>query len=138
MTRKITQTAAVTSMTAADYRKMNAPQTPTQKMQALGRMVKGKMNDTEAAYERHLLSRKLAGEILWYGFEPINIRQADNTFYKPDFFVQLASGQMEIHEVKGFFTDKARAKTKIAAELLPMFPFLICRLIKGKWDINEI
>jgi hypothetical protein len=39
-----------------------------------------------------------------------------------------ASGLMEMHEVKGFWQDDARAKIKIAADIFP-FRFIA---IKGK------
>jgi hypothetical protein len=94
---------------------------------------KPKMNKTEAAYARHLDALKFSGAVLWWGFEPVNIRLADNTFYRIDFMVQLASGEVQCHEVKGFWRDDARVKIKVAASLLP-FKFIACRLIKGAWE----
>lgn len=88
-------------------------------MQALGRLKTGQMNKTEAAYEATLRERMLAGEIAWYKFEGVKLRLADNTFYSPDFFVMLANGELEAHEVKGFWLDDARAKIKIAADIYP-------------------
>lgn len=82
-------------------------------------MKQGKMNKTESAYSRVLEMRKAAGEVLWYKFEGLKFRLADNTFYTPDFAVMLVGGQIELHEVKGFWTDDARAKTKIAADMYP-------------------
>lgn len=70
-------------------------------IQALGRLKTGQMNKTESAYCQHLEQRKRAGEIAWYRFEGIKLRLADNTFYTPDFAVMLATGEMELHEVKG-------------------------------------
>ncbi|HHU8883863.1 TPA: DUF1064 domain-containing protein, partial [Escherichia coli] len=52
-------------------------------MQALGRLKTGQMNKTESAYCQHLELRKRAGEIVWYRFEGIKLRLADNTFYTP-------------------------------------------------------
>ena len=86
---------------------------------ALGRMKVGGMNKTEAAYAQHLYLRKCAGEVLDYRFEPMNLRLADNTFYRPDFGVLLADGHYELHEVKGHWTDDARVKIKVAAEIHP-------------------
>ncbi|WP_268625553.1 DUF1064 domain-containing protein, partial [Escherichia coli] len=88
-------------------------------IQALGRLKTGQMNKTESAYCQHLEQRKRAGEIAWYRFEGIKLRLADNTFYTPDFAVMLATGEMELHEVKGFWTDDARVKTKVAADQYP-------------------
>jgi hypothetical protein len=52
-------------------------------IQALGRLKTGQMNKTESAYCQHLELRKRAGEIVWYRFEGIKLRLADNTFYTP-------------------------------------------------------
>ncbi len=84
--------------------------------------------------------RKRAGEIAWYRFEGIKLRLADNTFYTPDFAVMLATGEMELHEVKGFWTDDARVKTKVAAD---QYPFRIIgvtvkpKKAGGGWKIEE-
>ena len=37
--------------------------------------------------------------LLWYRFEGVKLRLADNTFYTPDFAVMSAAGTMEMHEV---------------------------------------
>lgn len=109
-------------------------------LQALGRLKAGTMNKTEAAYCQHLELRKRYGEIDWYRFEGIKLRLADNTFYTPDFAVMLANGQMEMHEVKGYWTDDARVKTKVAAE---QYPFRIIGVTKlpakagGGWKVEE-
>lgn len=109
-------------------------------IQALGRLKTGQMNKTESAYCQHLEQRKRAGEIAWYRFEGIKLRLADNTFYTPDFAVMLATGEMELHEVKGFWTDDARVKTKVAAD---QYPFrIIGVMVKpkkagGGWNIEE-
>lgn len=108
---------------------------------ALGRLKTGERNKTEAAYEAVLETRKRAGEILWYRFEGIKLRLADNTFYSPDFFVMLASGELEAHEVKGFFMGDGKAKVKIAAEMYPFRFYVIRAKAKkdgGGWDIQEV
>ena len=86
---------------------------------ALGRLKTGERNKSEAAYGSVLHSRQIAGEVAWYRFEGIKLRLADNTFYTPDFAVMLASGQIELHEVKGFWADDARVKIKVAADQYP-------------------
>ena len=108
-------------------------ETPLQKMQALGRMPGRKMNKTEAAYARLLETQKYMGEILWWAFEPINIRLADNTFYKVDFLVLLADMTLQAHETKGHWTDDALVKFKVAANILP-FPFKAIRMAKGSFE----
>lgn len=95
--------------------------------QALGRLKTGSMNKTERAYHDWLRRRLMAGEVAWFRFEGIKVRLADNTFYTPDFAVMLASGEMQLHEVKGarsIFHDDARVKVKIAAEMYP-FPVIV-------------
>ncbi len=86
-----------------------------------------RMNGTERAYAEVLAERQSVGEILWFKFEPFSLRLAPQTFYIPDFALALANGEMEIHEVKGFWRDDARAKIKIAAA---MFPFRFCAVVK--------
>ena len=87
---------------------------------ALGRRRPGAMNKTEARYAQHLEALKATGRVLWYRFEGMKLRLADNTFYTPDFAVLAASGVLELHEVKGHWQDDARAKIKIAADQYPM------------------
>lgn len=104
---------------------------------ALGRLKPGTMNKTEAAYAAHLDEQKAAGLILWWKFEALKLRLADNTFYTPDFAVLARSGVMEVHEVKGRWEDDARVKIKVAAELYPFrFIAVYARPKKagGGWD----
>lgn len=93
---------------------------------ALGRLKTGERNKTELAYEEALKALQRDGQIAWFKFEGVKLRLADNTFYTPDYAVMLTNGQMEMHEVKGFWQDDARVKIKIAAELFP-FRFLAVR-----------
>lgn len=86
---------------------------------ALGRLKVGAMNKTEAAYAAHLALLKHAGDVQWYRFEGVKLRLADSTFYTPDFAVMAVDGVIEMHEVKGFWADDARAKIKIAADQYP-------------------
>lgn len=108
---------------------------PTARMQALGRLPKGQMNQTEAAYAAHLEARKQAGEVQGYWFEAWKLRLADSTFYSPDFIVLLADGQLQAHEVKGFWTDDARVKIKVAAALHPL-AFVAVKKAKAGWDFE--
>lgn len=101
-------------------------------MLALGRLKTGTMNKSEAAYARDLDDAVSMGEVLWYRFEGVKLRLADNTFYSPDFAVMLANGQLEMHEVKGHWMDDARAKIKIAAEQYP-FRFIAVK-VRAKKD----
>lgn len=107
---------------------------------ALGRLKAGQMNRLESEYAEHLEAEKHAGRVAWYCFEAFKLRLADNTFYTPDFIVMLASGQLESHEVKGFWQDDARVKIKVAAEKYPMRFCAVRKLPKkdgGGWHVEE-
>lgn len=103
---------------------------------ALGRLKAGAMNQTEKAYGERLAMLQRAGEVAWYKFEGVKLRLACNTFYTADFFVMLANGEMEVHEVKGFWQDDARVKIKIAAELYP-FRFIAVTRKNKEWITEE-
>ena len=107
---------------------------------ALGRLKAGQRNKTEANYEAFLTALQVAGDVAWFKFEGLKLRLADNTFYTPDFAVMRTNGQMEMHEVKGFWQDDARVKIKVAADLYP-FKFLAIKPKSkangGGWEVEE-
>jgi hypothetical protein len=87
-----------------------------------------------------LCALEQAGQILWHKFDGIKLRLADNTFYTPDFAVLAADGVMELHEVKGFWQDDARAKIKIAAAIYPFRFIAVMAKPKregGGWSVEE-
>jgi len=107
---------------------------------ALGRLPVGTMNKTEAAYASFLETQKHAGEIVWWKFEGVKLRLADNTFYTCDFAVLPKSALLEMHEVKGFWQDDARVKIKVAASIYPFrFIAVTARAKKhgGGWEREE-
>lgn len=115
--------------------------TSTQRMQALGRLPAGQMNKTEEAYAAYLEQLKYSGAVLWYKFEGIKLRLAKKTFYTVDFFVMPASRELEAHEVKGFWTDDARVKIKVAADMYPVFRFVAikkgAKSDGGGWSVES-
>lgn len=113
-------------------------ESPVERMQKLGRLGTGVMNKTEASYDQVLAARRHLGEILWYRFEGHKLRLADNTFYTPDFAVIVASGALEFHEVKGRWTGKARAKTKVAAAQYPHRFIAVKRAGRHGWQFEEM
>lgn len=119
---------------AEKYSQKEAKNIPAQF--ALGRLKAGKMNKTEADYAKYLEALKQAGEVLWYEFEPMNLRLADKCFYAIDFLVLVKSGQLECHECKGYWQDDALVKIKAAAAKFP-FRFIAVRHIKGEWEVRE-
>lgn len=113
--------------------------TPIERMQQLGRLPRGRKNKTEAAYELEVLEPQLhAGEILFYRFEAIKLRLADNTFLTVDFPVITAAGELEFREVKGRWTDDARAKIKVAAAQFPWRFYAIHRVGRHGWRIEDL
>ena len=106
------------------------------KTYALGRLKTGQMNKSEAEYAALLDARKSLGEVVWFRFEGVKLRLADNTFYTPDFVVMRADGLMEMHEFKGHWTDDGRAKIKIAAEMYPFRFLAIRKARKGEYEIE--
>lgn len=107
---------------------------------ALGRLPQGMMNRTEQAYADYLKLRQATGEILWWKFEAIKLRLADNTFYTGDFAVLAGDSVLEIHEVKGFWVDDARVKIKVAADQYPFrFKAIKARSKRdgGGWEVEH-
>ena len=94
-----------------------------------------KMNKTERAYESAFLRPGLlAGEIIWYEFERMTFLLGNDTRYTPDFVVQLASGEMEIHEVKGaYIREDARVKVRCCATQFPFRVILAQLMDDGRW-----
>lgn len=106
-------------------------------MYALGRLKAGVKNKTETAYEQYLTLLLRAGEIVWFKFEGVKLRLADSTFYTCDFAVMSKDHVLEMHEVKGFWTDDARVKIKVAADMYP-FRFKAVKSGKGgSWVTEE-
>ena len=108
------------------------------------------MNKIEAAYAELLELRRLGGEIQKWRYEGIKLRLAHNTWYTPDFVVEMSDDTVECHEVKatwtkGRFAGKAgfkedsRVKIKVAAQIYDtMFRFVAVHGAqrRGTWDWN--
>lgn len=117
---------------------------------ARARRKPGELNKTEEAYQRHLEGQKMLGNVLEYWFEGMKLRLADNTFYTPDFFVLVACGELECHEVKGFkrkdsgaagyyALDDSRVKIKVAAEMYPFRFVTVFQDPRAKtWHAEEV
>jgi len=98
------------------------------------------MNKLEKEYEQHLEMLKYVGEIIWFDYEKLKFKLADNTFYTPDFIVQNREGYIEIHEVKGFWEEDARVKIKVANHNFPFQFKAIKKAAKkdgGGWITEE-
>jgi hypothetical protein len=104
------------------------------------RRTPGTMNGLETKYAEHLERLKLAGDVLWFRFEGLTFRLADRCRYTPDFVVMRPTGQIELHEIKGFFADDALVKIKLAAELFPFKFIAVKKEAKkngGAWTNQE-
>lgn len=102
------------------------------------------MNGTEARYAAHLDQLIQAGAVQWWAFESVKVLIGGGSFYRPDFIVQLADGMLELHEVKGFMTEAARLRIKVAASRYP-FVFKVVRAVPkkrqaqaGEWEVEVI
>lgn len=102
------------------------------------RRIPGAMNKTEASYAQLLDVRQRLGEILEYHFEALTFKLADDCRYCPDFFVVLADGTPELHEVKGFMRDDARVKARVCARMFPFRVKIVRRSKGGTWEIEEV
>jgi hypothetical protein len=111
---------------------------------ALGRLKTGEMNKTERIYDEVLKQRLMFGDILWYRFEAIKLRLADNTFYNSDFAVLPKDGVLELHEVKAMwstgkagFADDSKVKLKVASDQYPIRFILAVYDRKLGWTYQE-
>ncbi|WP_343546796.1 hypothetical protein [Sphingobium yanoikuyae] len=109
---------------------------------ALGRMKVGEKNQTEQRFEdEYLRPLLLAGEILWYRFEGVKLRLADNTFLTVDYAVLPAGGVLTMIDVKGgaaVVQEDARVKMRVAAD---QYPFLFQYAFPtkgGGWTIKDV
>ncbi len=99
------------------------------------------MNKLEQAYAAHLTKQVEEGKILRWDFEPERLKLACATYYSPDFRVIQLDGTIEFHETKGFWTDDARVKIKVAAALHPYKFVSIYKIptkVGGGWRTEEV
>ena len=99
------------------------------------------MNGTERAWSQELEKLRLAGQLLWWRFEPFKLQLGPGAFFTPDFALLWADGELAFDEVKGHWREAARVRIKVAAGLYPFFRFrVVVRGRKGEpaWKIEEI
>ena len=92
----------------------------------------------EEEYASILELRRTAGEIKAVAYEAIKLRLANGCYYVPDFLVITNTGEVELHEVKGFFRDKAKVKVKVAVDRFPWWTFFIVRKENRKFTVEKI
>lgn len=102
-------------------------------------------NATERAYGQHLDVLKAQGGVHDWWWQPFSLRlshaeDGPGDYYRPDFLVQLAGGELYIDETKGFMRDDARTKLKLASAIYPCFVFRLVKKVAqkngGGWDIR--
>lgn len=107
----------------------------------VGRTARGVMNKSESRYASEVLDvKKAMGEVAAYWYESIKLRLAGGAWFTVDFFVMLADGRLEAHEVKGFLRESAAVRIKVAAETYPFAFFMAFKRKKadgGGWKIVE-
>jgi uncharacterized protein DUF1064 len=95
-------------------------------------------NKTEAAWSRHLADLKANGSIRDYWWEPIKLRLAGNTSYRPDFLVWRLDGTIAICEIKGFMREDSAAKIKMCPEKFPWLEFFVVFRKRQTWDVRSV
>ena len=98
------------------------------------------MNKTEARYADYLDALKCMGVLLWYAFETVKLRLADDMTYTPDFVILWADGGMSFVDVKAYWAKKGKpgitedslAKMKMAGEIYWMFT------VKATWEFEGV
>lgn len=94
-------------------------------------------NATERAYAERLRLLQLGGEVAKFWFEALKLQIGSRCWYTPDFLVQLPTGELQLHEVKGFMRDDALVKLKAVAAQFP-YKLIVVRKIKGAWQFEHI
>lgn len=106
---------------------------------ARGAKPDGEKNKHESYFEQeYLIPMRSAGKIIEWHFEKFRWKLGDNCFYKPDYFTVMADLSINIYEVKGHWTEKARVKIKAAADAMPWFRWIACYRKAGAWTFEMI
>ena len=98
------------------------------------------MNKLEARFASDWLElQRLGGEIQWWKYQPMRFRLGGSAFYKPDFVVVDATGQVIAYETKGYWREASRARIKVAAEGFPWVRFVGVRWKRGGdgWEFER-
>jgi hypothetical protein len=91
------------------------------------------MNSWEREWADALEVRRLAGEVIWWGYEKVKLKLGDGVYYVPDFMVAMQNGGIQFHEIKGHSRALGIAKFKIAASLFPFAEFFMFRKDAKGW-----
>ena len=108
----------------------------------------GEMNGIERRFQAEVVDPLLGnGTVQRAYYETFNLRLAPRTDYRPDFallftdglfvFVETKAGWVKDGEIKAHYTDDARVKIKVAAEIFPEFGFVGAmhhKNLRGGWS----
>lgn len=125
------------------FEKMGMPFPERTRGRPASSSIEDEMNKTERSYAAWLESRKLAGEIAWYGYACLTLRLAKRTHFRVDFAILNADGSIELVDVKGakgngyYARDDAKLKIKVAARMFP-FRFKIAWRVGRNWQHEEM
>jgi len=112
----------------------SAPPFATAMPRAKGRVAPSPYRSAlEQAYAERLELQRIAGEILWWLYEPWRFSLGGGAWYKVDFGVMLPGGELEAIEVKGFWREAARLRIKVAASKHPLTFKAVTRK-DGEWS----
>lgn len=102
-------------------------------VRARGVTKRGTMNLLERRYSDTLTYSK---DVVWFKYEAVKLRLADGAYFTPDFIVMKADGELQFHEVKGFWREAAKVRIKVAAEIFP-FKFIAVKGSRTGWQFEE-
>ena len=95
-------------------------------------------NKWELAYRDFLDLQKKAGVIRHYEFNRIQFWIGPSLWYKPDFFVIMPNGSIEIHEVKGLERRAGINKFKSAAGMYRWATWRMVTKKNGVWTETRV
>lgn len=97
----------------------------------------GVMNKLEALWAADLEIRRAAGEVLWFGYEAVTLKLANDCRLTPDFGVLYKDCEFGFEEVKGLRREDAMIKLKVAVDKFP-FRFRLVERVNKQWVVTEI
>lgn len=130
----------------ADYDAYVPPPKPT------GRLpLPRTQNKTEAAYAQHLELLRIAGDILYYGFEVVKVKVGHDCWLTPDFLIMNRDGSLALHDTKGatktkgkqpeetyYAEEDAVVKARSVGAGFPIPMFFVFRRHDGEWEKREM
>ena len=96
------------------------------------------MNKLERAFllQLQVAQRRMEFRFIWR--EPVVLRLAGRTTYKPDFLTSTGLNQLTFWEVKGFMRDDAAVKLKVAASQFPCFQWVLVQRKRSTWQCVDV